>query len=338
LIALNQSKHQLEAAQTQLTAVQQDLIVRLAQAYFDVLAAQDALRNLRALKDSVGQQLAMAQRNFEIGNANVTDSREAHARLAQTTARVIAAETDLRVTHLALEQLVGKTGVYPWPLAESVTLPTPDPQDAATWGSRAANAPAVRQAHQALEVARLEMDKAKTGNRPTLDLQASIGRQQRPSADPTSSIISSTGYEATLATVGVQLTWPLFVGGGVMARERETLALKDKAQAEFDNALRNNTQAARTAYFNLQSALEQVKALQAAEDASRTALQADKLGYQIGVRTNIDVLDAQNQVFQARHDLVGARYDALIGLLRLQQVTGGLTPGDLAQVGALLAH
>jgi outer membrane protein len=337
-IAWDQAKRQLNTARAQLEAVQQNLIVQLTQAYFDVLAAQDTLRYLRTLKDSVSQQLAMAQRNFEIGNANVTDSREAQARLAMTVAQEIAAQNDLRVKQVALDQLVGKAGVQPRPLAESVYPPLPDLQDANIWVARTANAPVVRQARQALEVAQLEVDKAKTGNRPTLDLQASIGREQDPSGNPMGSISSSTGYNVTLSTIGVQLTWPLFAGGAVLARERETRALQDKAQAELDSALRNSTQATRTAYFNLQSGLEQVKALQVAQVASRTALQANQLGYKVGVRTNIDVLDAQTQLFEAQRDLTGARYNTLVGLLRLKQAAGTLLPYDLFQIDALLAR
>jgi outer membrane protein len=335
-IALDQSKRQLDAARVQLAAAQQDLIVRLAQAYFDVLTAQETLRYLRTLKDSVGQQLAMAQRNFEIGNANVTDSREAKARLATTTAREITAQNDLRVKQLALEQLVGKTGVYPHPLAESVALPTPNPQDIDVWVARAANGPVARQARLALEVAQLEVDKAKTGHLPSLDLQASIAHAQFPTGNPMGSIAASTGYQTTISTVGLQLTWPLIAGGAVLAREGETLALQDKAQAQLDDALRGSAQATRAAYLNLQSALEQIQALQAAQDASRTALDADKLGYQVGARTNIDVLNAETEVFQTRRDLIRARYDALLGLLRLKQAAGVLMPSDLTQIDKLL--
>ena len=337
-ITWDQAKRQSDIAQAQLTAARQDLIVRLAQAYFDVLAAQDTLRYLRVLKDSVSQQLAMAQRNFEIGNANVTDSREAQARLALTTAQEIAAANDLHVKQLALEQLVGKTGVHPRPLTGSANSPAASLKNPNVWTRRTVNAPIVQQARQALEIARLEADKAKTGHLPTLDLQASIGREQDPSANPTSSIVSSTGYHATLATIGVQFTWPLFAGGAVMARQRETQALTNKAQAELDNALRSSTQAARTAYFNLQSGLEQVKALEAAQDASQAALQANQLGYKVGVRTNIDVLNAQSELFQTQSNLARTRYDTLVGLLRLKQATGVLAPADLAQIDTLLVH
>jgi len=338
-IAWDQSKRQLDVAQAQLTAAQQDLIVRLAQAYFDVLAAQDTLRYLRTLKDSVNQQLAMAQRNFQIGNANITDSREAQARLAMTVAQEIAAKNDLHVKQLALEQLVGKTGVQPRPLAEPVDLPAPDPQNANGWVTRAANAPTVQQARLMLEVAQMEVAKAKTGNQPTLDLQVSVAREQYPNGNPMGSLAGTLSpYQMTLGTIGLQLTWSLYSGGAVMERERETLALQDKAQAQLNDVLRSSAQATRAAYFNLQSGLEQVKALEAAQGASQASLQANQLGYKVGARTNIDVLDAQSQLFQSQRDLARARYDALVGLLRLKQAAGTLTPGDLAPIDALLVR
>jgi outer membrane protein len=342
-IAWDQSKRQLGVAQAQLAAAQQDLIVRLAQAYFDVLAAQDTLRYLRTLKDSVSQQLAMARRNFDIGNANVTDSREAQARLAMTTAQEIAAENDGRVKQLALEQLIGQAGVRPRPLANPADLPTPRPQDANSWAEASTTqAPAVRLARLALEVAQLEVDKARAGHLPTLDLQASVVRAQYPNGNPAGSGAWSNNplnpYQTTLATIGLQLSMPLYAGGAVLARQYEAQALQDKAQAQLDDALRGSAQTTRTAYFNLQSGLEQIKALQAAEDASRTALQANQLGYNVGARTNIDVLNAQSQLFQAQRDLAQARYSVLVGMLRLKQAAGVLAVSDLVPIDALLAR
>jgi len=337
-ITLDQSQRQLAVAQIQLAAIRQDLMVRLAQAYFDVLTAQETLRYLRTLKEAVSQQLAMAQRNFQLGNANVTDSREAKARLATTAAREIAAERDLYVKQLALEQLTGKTGLTPRPLAPAASLPSPEPLDIKIWTTRAAYAPPVRQARLALEIAQLEIDKAKTGHRPSLDLMASVAHAQYPSGNPMGSIAAFTGYQATVGTVGIQMTWPLIAGGAVVARERETQALQDKAQAQLDDALRGSIQATRAAYASLQSGLAQVQALQAAQDASRTALQANQLGYKIGARTNIDVLNAQSEDFQTQRDLIHARYDTLTGLLRLKQAAGILTPSDLRQIDNLLTH
>jgi outer membrane protein len=337
-ITWDQGKKQAELAQVQLAGTEQDLIVRLSQAYFDVLAAQDALRFVGALKAAVAEQLESARRNFEVGNATITDSREAQARFDLARAQEIAAENDLRVKRLALDQLVGQAGSQPRPLALPVALPVPQPDHVEAWVNLAVDQhPAVVQSRMALDIARLETAKAKTGHLPTVDLQASVGQSRYPQGNPSVGAAPSANYRATTAGVGVVLNWPLFAGFAVENRLRETLALEDKARADLDNVQRTVSQATRAAFFGMQSGLGQVQALEAAEQSSLTALQANQLGYQVGVRINIDVLNAQSQLYQTRRDLAKARYDVLVGLLRLKQASGVLQPSDLQPINQLLA-
>lgn len=336
-IGWDQGRKQAELAQVQLAGTEQDLIVRLSQAYFDVLAAEDSLRFVRALKAAVAEQLEFAKRNFEVGNATITDSREAQARFDLATAQEIAAENDLRVKKLALDQLVGQAGTHPHPLAEPIVLPEPQPGDVQAWVSQATEQhPAVVQSRMALDIARMETEKAKTGHLPTVDLQASIGQSRYPDGNPSASAAPGARYRSTNAGIGVVLNWPLFAGYAIENRVRETLALQDKARADLDNVERSVSQATRAAFFGVQSGLGQVRALEAAEQSSLTALQANQLGYQVGVRINIDVLNAQSQLFQTRRDLARARYDVLVGLLRLKQASGALQPADLLPINQLL--
>ena len=337
-ITWDQGQRAAEAARVQLHSVEQDLIVRLSQAYFDVLAAEESLAFVRALKAAVAEQLESAKRNFEVGNATITDSREAQARFDLATAQEIAAENDLRVKKLALDQLVGLTGVDPRPLAQPIVLPQPQPQDVNTWVDRAVKQhPAVVQSRMALDIARLETAKAKTGHLPTVDLQASVGQNRYPDGNPSVSAAPSARYRSTNAGVGVVLNWPLFAGFAVENRVRETLSLEDKARADLENIQRTVAQATRAAYFGVQSGHGQVAALEAAEASSLTALQANQLGYQVGVRINIDVLNAQSQLYQTRRDLARARYDVLVGLLRLKQASGTLSADDLLPINQMLA-
>ena len=337
-IALDQGNKQAELAQVQLGGAEQDLIVRLSQAYFDVLAAEDTLRFVRALKSAVAEQLAAAQRNFEVGNATITDSREAQARFDLTTAQEIAAENDLRVKKLALDQLVGQSGAQPRPLAQPIVLPAPQPQDVGAWVAQALDQhPGVVQSRMVLDITRLETAKAKTGHLPTVDLQASVSQSRYPNGNPTISAAPGASYRGGNASIGVVLNWPLFAGFAIENRVRETLALEDKARADLDNIERSVAQATRAAFFGVQSGLSQVKALEAAEQSSLTSLQANQLGYQVGVRINIDVLNAQSQLFQTRRDLARARYDVLVGLLRLKQASGVLQAADLQPINQLLA-
>ena len=337
-IAWDQGKQAFESARVNLAGAEQDLIVRLAQAYFDVLGAQDALASVQALKTAVSQQLAAAQRNFEVGNATITASREAQARFDLAVAQEIAAENDLHVKKLALDQLVGQAGVQPLPLAKPVTLPAPQPSDVSSWVNQSAEQhPGVVQARMALDIARLETDKARAAEKPTVDLQASLGQTRYPDGNPGIAAAPTTSARVNNASIGVVLNWPLFAGYAIENRVKETLALQDKARSDLDALQRSVAQATRAAFFGVQSGLSQVKALEAAEQSSLTALQANEIGYRVGVRINIDVLNSLTQLYQTQRDLARARYDVLVGGLRLKQAAGALSSDDVAGVNALLA-
>jgi outer membrane protein len=306
----------------------------VAQAYFDVLAAQDTLAFVRAQKTANGEQLASAKRNFEVGTSTITDSREAQARFDLVTAQEIQAENDLRVKKLALDALVGRADARPNPIAVG-TLPPPQPANPEVWVQEAEeSSPAIVQARENVEIARLETEKARAGNKPTLDLTASYNVTRNPNG--TTTIPAST--RANTGTVGLSFNLPLFAGFAVQNRVRETLSLEEKAQADLENTRRTVAQATRTAYFGLVSGQQQVKALESAEASSQLALEANQLGYQVGVRINIDVLNAQSQLYQTKRDLAQARYNVLLGQLKLRQANGTLQPDDLARLNALVSQ
>lgn len=333
LAAYEQGKKQLDLAQAQLEAAEQDLIVRVSQAYFDVLAAQDTLAFVRAQKTAVAEQLASAKRNFEVGTATITDTREAQARFDLVIAQEIAADNDLRVKRLALSQLVGKTSAEPWALG-STRFPELLPADVNAWVEQSQTLhPNIRQSRINLDVARLEVDKAKAGHKPTLDLNASYNLNSNVGGTS----ITATSSRVNSSVVGVSFNLPIFSGFATQGRLRETLALEDKARSDLENAQRTVAQGTRAAYFGVVSGLGQVKALEAAEASSQSALDANKLGYQVGVRINIDVLNSQSQLFQTKRDLAKARYDVLVGGLKLRQANGTLKTDDLQAVNALLA-
>lgn len=329
-----QGMKQVDLAQAQLAAADQDLIVRVSQAYFDVLAAMDSLTFVKAQKAAVGEQLASAKRNFEVGTATITDTREAQARFDLGTAQEIAAENDLRVKKLALDQLVGKVDTQPQPLAQPLALPTLVPSDVNAWVAQAeSNHPGIRQTQIALDVAQLETQKAQAGHKPTLDLTAGYNVTQNNGTAST-----SMDYRTNAATVGLAFNLPLFAGFAIQNRIRETLALEDKARSDLEATKRAVDQGTRTAFFGVQSGQGQVKALEAAEASSQSALDANKLGYQVGVRINIDVLNSQSQLYDTKAKLAKARYDVLVGGLRLRQASGTLQAEDLNSVNALLAR
>jgi outer membrane protein len=331
---VDQAAKSLEAAQTDLESAEQDLIVRVAQAYFDVLAAQDTLGFARSSKAAITEQLAAAKRNFEVGTATITDTREAQARFDLATATEIAAENDLRVKRIALDQLVGRTGVDPKPLVTPVVLPPLSPSDADTWASQADTGhPLVRKAKLAHEIATLEIDKAKAGHLPTVDLVGSVA-----SSHASNATVSSAAGTTNSANLGVLLNVPLYAGYAIENRVKETLLLEEKARNDVAAARRSVTQATRQAFFSVQSGQVQVKALEAAESSSQLALEATQLGYRVGVRVNLDVLNAQTQLFQTGRDLAQARYNVIVGELKLRQASGPLKIDDVRAADALLAR
>jgi outer membrane protein len=332
--AYRQGGQQLQQAAAQYEAAEQDLLVRVSQAYFDVLTSEDSLAFVKAQKQAVGEQLASAKRNFEVGTATITGVRDAQARFDLTTAQEIAAENDLRIKRLALDLVVGLQNAQPKRLANNSKLVEPPKESVDTWVSQSEVAsPAVKQAMLAYEVAKLEVDKATAGHKPTLDAQVSYSGIRNVEGSAT----SATGSHVFNPSAAVVLNVPLFAGFSTMYRVREAAALENKAQSDFEAAKRNTAQATRTAYFGLIAGLSQVKAYEAAEASSQSALDANKLGYSVGVNINIDVLNSQSQLYQTKRDLAKARYDVLVGNLKLRQAAGTLTPQDLESINSLLA-
>ena len=333
LAGYEQGRKQVDIAKAQLDAIEQDLIVRVSTAYFDVLSAQDNLFLIREQKKAVAEQLASAKRNFEVGTATITDAREAEARYDLILASEIGAENDLRVKRLALEVVVGQAANDPKPLARPVTLPAIPLTDDAFWINQAVvNNPTLRQARLGVDVAKLETEKAYAGHRPTLDLTASYGNTRYPGGNASSGFYTRT----TSGTLGLALNIPLFAGFAVENRVKETLSLEQKAKADLDSAERTVVQGTRAIFFGVKSGLGQIKALETAELSTKSALDANILGYQVGVRINLDVLNSQSLLFVARRDLDLQRYNVLLNSLKLRQAAGTLKPEDLEQINALL--
>ncbi|MEW5887138.1 MAG: TolC family outer membrane protein [Pseudomonadota bacterium] len=331
-LALQQAQWALQAAQARLQSAEQDLIVRTAQATFDLLAAQDRLRFIEAQQQAVAEQLAAARRMFEVGATTVTDAREAQARFDLVRAQQIAAANELQVNQLALEQLVGRSPVRPWQLPEGVALPAL-PTALPVWVERAQTAhPVLRQAEAGLQIAELEVQRAQAARGPTVDATA----QLQLARSPNPALPASGHVRQRDASVGIQFNLPLYSGGALQNRIAEAVALHTRARAELDAAQRSVTQATRSAYLGVASGIGQVQALQAAQASSQSALEANRLGLEVGVRINLDVLNAQSQLFDTKTQLARARYEVLLGSLRLRQASGVLSADDLQPIAALL--
>lgn len=324
-----QSKLQVAASDIQFAQAQNDLALRVAQAYFDVLAAQDAIVFIQAQKSAITEQLASAKRNFEVGTATITDTHEAQARFDLMMAQEIASQNDLEVKRNALAQITGQLPAELAGLKAGVKLSPPEPAKADEWvnGAQTRNFGVTLQ-QLAVEIARRDISRNRAGHQPTLDFVASQSRTQGLAFAPDLTI-SSTSY-------GLQFNLPLFAGYAVTSKVREAISLEDKARADLDSATRNAAQGARTAFLSVQSGLSQIRALEAAEVSSNSALESNRLGYEVGVRINIDVLNAQQQLYSTRRDLAKARYDTMLNGLKLKALAGSLAEADLAQLNTLL--
>ncbi|MBK9018638.1 MAG: TolC family outer membrane protein [Sulfuritalea sp.] len=329
-VAYNQSELAVAQAEAQFGLARQDLIVRTAQAYFDVLLAQDVLATAQAQKVAIAEQLESAKRNFEVGTSTITDTHEAQARYDLTSAQEIAAQNDLNVKRQVLRSVIGKEPEGLKNLKPGVQLAGPQPADIAKWVEMAETASASVQIYQALyEIAEREIEKQRAGHYPTLDLVATNGRNGAGGG-------TTGGFDSKSSTVGLQLSIPIYAGGVTASRDREAVALKEKAAADLDNARRTAALNARQAYLGVSSGLAQVKAYEAALTSSQSALDSNKLGYEVGVRINIDVLNAQSQLFDTRQKLAKARLDTLGALLKLKASAGSLSEDDVAAINALL--
>jgi outer membrane protein len=320
-----QSKEQVRIADLQFKLAEQDLILRVAQAYFDVLQSQDTIAFIDAQKAAITEQLASAKRNFEVGTATITDTNEAQARYDLAVAQEIAEQNTLNIRRRALERLIGKP-------AEALDTPV-DPlqlKDASgsidDWAARAAKGNLQAEIQRiAMSIADQEVERNRAGHYPTLDAVAGYAINNNQNIGPTQ-------ISTRVASIGLQLNVPIYQGGLVSSRVREAVANQEKARQDAEAAAREASLQARQDWLNVSSGAARVRALEQALVSSNAQLDSTKLGLEVGVRTNLDVLNAEQQVFSARRDLASARYAYLLAGLSLKAAAGILSPADLAEI------
>ncbi|HEV8096314.1 MAG TPA: TolC family outer membrane protein [Burkholderiales bacterium] len=328
-----QAELQVKQAEAIFSQAGQDLILRVAVAYFDVLAAQDTLALVRAQKAAISEQLAQAKRNFEVGTATITDTHEAQARYDLTAAQEIAAQNDVDTRNRALQQLTGKEYTALQPLRPDVKLSPPNPNNMQTWVDIAEKSSYPVQIQEAAtQIAELEAKRTRAAHLPTLDLVATHGLTSQ-----TGSSTVAVGSDITASSVGLQLALPLYAGGAITSREREAAANYERSRQDLENARRSSALTTRQSFLAVANGIAQVGALEQALVSSQSALDSNKLGYEVGVRINIDVLNAQQQLFSTRRDLALARYNTITNHLRLKSAAGSLGENDLEEVNRALA-
>ncbi|WP_245591288.1 TolC family outer membrane protein [Derxia gummosa] len=335
-VGWQQAKLAVAASEATLLQAQQDLRLRLTRAYLDVLAAEDTVAFVRAKKAAIAEQLASAKRNFEVGTATITDTNEAQARYDLAIAEELGAENDVATRRTALLQVSGRLPGELVPLRAPVTLAAPDPASIDDWVAAAeADNPQVQAAGINAEIAMREIERARAGHLPTVDVVASRNYQSNIQTYAISGIPNTS---LRTDSIGLQLSVPLFAGGGTQARVRETVSLDEQARQNTENARRQAAQTARQTYLGVTTGLAQVRALETAEKSSQSALDSNLLGYKVGVRVNIDVLNAQQQLFSTRRDLAKARYDAIYTGLQLKAAAGRLGDDELVATDGLFGR
>jgi outer membrane protein len=341
-LSMTSAQRNAAVVELALATARQDLMVRVSSAYFDVLAARDSLAFVRAQKAAVGEQLSAAKRNFEVGTSTITDTREAQAKFDLVIAQEISAQNDLTVRQSLLDQLVGRKDLKPQSLRLPLQLPAVLGTDNEWAALTEQYLPQIQSKRTELELARLETEKARADTSPTVSLTGSLGKTfpwggSNTAVDQTGVNTFTRSRDAQSGSVGLVLNIPLFTGSTRGAKLRETLALEDKTRNDLQALTRNAQQTTRTVFYGLHSLAGQVKAYEAAEASSQSALDANRLGYEVGVRINIDVLNAQSQLYDTKAKLAKARYDVLVSNLKLRQAAGTLAESNLEEIDGLMA-
>lgn len=332
--ALDQAEQQEALAEAQFRQTEQELILRTAQAYLDVLVAREAEGVARLQINAVEQQLGLARRNFDVGTGTVTDVHEAQSRLDLASAQAVAADSELQNKQAELERILGAPQSSLSRLREDSRLPGIEPAGVQPWLDSARDQSIqVRIAQATLDVADREIAKSRAAHSPSLDLTAGYGNTYT-SGSITSPADISVRTRST--QVGLTLTIPLYAGGGVQARLREALALKDKAGEDLEAARRQAVTQARQAFTGVVNGGAQVTALASAVASSKSSLDANKIGFRIGTRINIDVLNAEQQLYAAQRDWHKARADTLMQGLHLKAANATLAEADLSAINDLL--
>jgi outer membrane protein len=331
-ISLNQARQQVGQGDYILASSQQDLIVRVIQAYLDVLLARFNIELTESQKAAVSENLAQAKRNFEVGTATITDTNDAQAKYDQIVAQEISAQNDLDNKLAALRAIIGRVPRDLKGFSGRFQPELPVPNTLEPWVEKAINENyQVRIAQANLDIATLEVDRQRAGHYPTLDLVASFN-QGYAGAAASAATTGAFANDSRLALIGLQLNVPIYQGGAISSRVRQAIANQEKARQDLETARRNAQLLAQTSFSGVTNGVAQVKAFEQALVSAQVSYDSNKLGLEVGVRTNLDVLNQQQQVFQTRFNLAQSYYNFVINHLKLKQAVGALTDVDVEEI------
>ena len=338
VVVYREAGQQVVQADYVLASAQQDLILRVAQAYFDVLLAQFTVELTETQKSAVSEQLAQARRNFEVGVATITDTNEAQARFDTITAQEIAARNDLDNKITALRVIIGRAPGELKRLGAGFEPALPEPNNPDYWADRALKDNyAVRIAQANRDIAALEVERARAAHMPTVDLVASWNQAGATGAVSSGGSVTSADTRSRTAILGLQFAVPIYQGGAIQSRVREAMALEERSRQDLETNRRNALFLAQTGFAGVTSAAASIKAFEQALVSAQTAYESNRLGLEVGVRTTLDVLNVQQNVYQTRRDLAQAYFNYIVGMLRLKAAAGTLSDTDLEEMNRRLA-
>ncbi|MFT7470090.1 MAG: outer membrane protein, partial [Candidatus Pseudothioglobus sp.] len=329
-----QAKNIEAQALAQLTIEQQELIFRVADSYLNILEAQDRWSASNAEREAVQRQLEQVQQRFDVGLVAITDVLESTAAFDSSTVNVIEAEGAQAVTFEALLRLTGQPFYEVVGLNEEFPVEFPEPRDENAWVEAALQQNySVLAAQEGVNAARREVQIARSGHAPTLDAQVVINHRFSGSIG----FFGANGVETEQRTAALQLNVPVFNGGAVRSRAKQTGFLLDQAQRNFDLTQRTVVENTRTLYTSLNTDVVRVSARLRGIESSQSALDATQTGYEVGTRNIVDVLLAQQRLFLAQFQYASARYQYIRDTLRLKQVVGTLSPADIVNLNNYLS-
>lgn len=336
IYAYDEAKVSLEQARAQYSLAEQDMILRITQAYFGVMSGIEEIKVVEAELAAAEEQLKLAKKGFEKGVAAITDVLESQSQVDLARSHLVTAKNELNTKSSELGKIVDEVPEQLLPLSPSAVIPPPQPNDLHYWVNQAReNSPAVRVAQSGFLVAEAVVGKTRAEHTPTLDLVASYGENYSSGSTTMPTDFASKGQTKQ---VGIQFTMPLFAGGATSSHVTEAVANKYRVGAELEVAKRQASTDARLAFASVMNGLSQITALESAVDSGQSMVNESHVGYKLGVYNNFKVLDAEQKLYRAKRDLIKSRYETLFQALKLKAAAGILTEADLVNANALLVH
>ena len=334
---LQRADSEVALAEARYRAAEQDLLVRVASRYFDVLAAEDTLTAADATLQAVTRQLEQAEKRFEVGLIAITDVQEARAAHDNATAGVILAKRSLATAHEFLREITGEDYTTLVKPADDMPLNQPDPGDRQSWVSKAeAQNLNVIAARFDVDIAKRNVKIAESGHMPTVELFGTYAEDDADTTTTNNGITGPADSSGDQTVYGVQMTLPVFSGGVTSSQVREQVYLHRAAREKLEGAMRAAQRSSSDAYYGVVAEKARVIALKQAVASNKTALAATEAGFEVGTRTTVDVLDARRRLFEAERDYARSRYDYLINVVNLKSAAGVLAPGDLVSINDFL--